>query len=187
MKGNRFWLIRCAVADDDSQSSGGSAGASAANNDGDVQESTGSRDSGNPEEKDGTRDDVEHWKHQSRKWEERAKKNHKAAQRLQEIEDADKSEMEKLQETVAKLTSENDEAKQELCRLRLAAEHGLSAEDANEFLHGDEESMAKQAKRLAERLTKSAPSKAEDPTQGRGSYDTSSRESIIARAKKLKF
>lgn len=95
---------------------------------------------------------VEHWRSHSRTWESRAKEGQEAIAKLQEIEDAKKSELEKATERTAQLEAELAETKHTAFKNGLAAEFGLSAEDASLFLTAsDEESLRKQAEALAAR------------------------------------
>lgn len=74
------------------------------------------------------------------------------ADRLDEIEKANKTEAEKFAERIAALESENSRIQSEALRSRIQAKHGISDEDAALFLTGtDEDSLTAQAKRLAER------------------------------------
>ena len=76
------------------------------------------------------------------------------AARLDEIEQANKSEIEKAAEKAASAERERDQAKAEALRLRIAAKHSISDEDADLFLTGtDEATLTKQAERLAARTT----------------------------------
>lgn len=75
------------------------------------------------------------------------------AARLDEIEQANKSEIEKAAEKAAAAERERDQAKAEALRLRVATKHGISDEDADLFLTGtDEATLTKQAERLAQRV-----------------------------------
>ncbi|WP_143203963.1 hypothetical protein [Streptomyces kebangsaanensis] len=99
------------------------------------------------------------WKAEARKWETRAKENSDAAQRLREIEDAQKTEQQRLAE--AKETAEKDAAaaRSEALRWRIAARHQISDEDAEIFLTGgDEETLTRQAARLVALRTPPQPS-----------------------------
>jgi hypothetical protein len=97
-------------------------------------------------------DDVD-WKAEARKWEQRAKENKSAAERLAEIEDAKKDEIQKATEKTAAAEKAAAEAKAEALRWKVAAKHGISDEDADLFLTGtDEETLTKQAERLSERV-----------------------------------
>lgn len=90
------------------------------------------------------------WKSKSREWEKRAKANADAAQRLAELEDAQKTETQRLADAKAAAETEAATARAEALRWRIAAKHGISDEDAETFLTGgDEESLTRQAERLA--------------------------------------
>jgi hypothetical protein len=74
------------------------------------------------------------------------------ASRLDEIEAANKSELDKASELATKHGAERDDARAEATRLRVAVEHGIGLEDADLFLTGrDEETLRAQAKRLVDR------------------------------------
>lgn len=75
------------------------------------------------------------------------------AARLDEIEQANQTEAEKAAKRVAELEAELNNTRRESLRLRIAAEHGITdADDIDLFLTGtDEETLTKQAKRLADR------------------------------------
>lgn len=74
------------------------------------------------------------------------------AARLDEIEAANKSELEKALEQANSAAAERDDARAEALRLRIAIEHSISVEDADLFLTGrDEETLRAQAKRLSDR------------------------------------
>lgn len=81
-----------------------------------------------------------------------AKANAAAAARLKEIEDASKSEAQRATERLAAMEKELAAARVDGLRLRVAAKHGISEEDADLFLTGsDEESLTRQAERLQAR------------------------------------
>ncbi|MDH6279349.1 hypothetical protein [Prescottella agglutinans] len=81
-----------------------------------------------------------------------AKANAEAAQRLAEIEDANKSETQRLSEALTAAERDRDSARTEALRLRIATKYGVSDEDADLFLTGsNEEALTKQAERLAAR------------------------------------
>lgn len=74
------------------------------------------------------------------------------ASRLDEIEEANKSELQKAADRATAAERERDEARIEGLRFKVAAKHGISEEDADLFLTGvDEETLTKQAQRLAGR------------------------------------
>lgn len=113
---------------------------------------------------------VEFWKAKAREQEKRAKDNAAAAKRLAELEDAQKTEAERAAERIASLEAETTAARAEALRFKVASKHGISDEDADLFLTGtDEETLTKQAQRLAARdedAGKPRPPKP-DRTQGR--------------------
>lgn len=79
------------------------------------------------------------------------------AARLDEIEQANLSELEKANGRITAAESERDTAKAESLRLRTAVTHGISLEDADLFLTGtDEETLVAQAKRLSSRAAEHA-------------------------------
>lgn len=74
------------------------------------------------------------------------------AGRLDEIEAANKTEAEKFAERIAALETENQRIQSEALRSRIQAKFGIPDEDADLFLTGkDEESLTRQAQRLADR------------------------------------
>lgn len=95
-------------------------------------------------------DTVEFWKAKAREQEKRAKDNAAAATKLAELEDAQKSETQKL--TDAKTAAEADaaDARADALRWKIAAKFGVSDDDAETFLTGtDEDTLTRQAERLA--------------------------------------
>jgi hypothetical protein len=81
---------------------------------------------------------VDFWKAKAREQERRAKANADAAKRLQDLEDAQKSEKQKLEERTAAAERERDEARVESLRLKVAIAKKLPAELA-ERLRGETE------------------------------------------------
>lgn len=74
------------------------------------------------------------------------------AERLKEIEDANKDELTRATEALSAAEAARDQAVAEGLRFRIAAKHGISDEDAELFLTGkDEDTLLAQAKRLADR------------------------------------
>lgn len=97
------------------------------------------------------------------------------AARLDEIEEANKSEAQKLSDAKTVAERERDEARTEALRLRIATKHGISDEDADLFLTGsDQESLTKQAERLAQRSEDRKKKSNVVPGEGKtpGSTDT---------------
>lgn len=98
---------------------------------------------------------VDFWKQKAREQEARAKANAKAAERLAEIEEANKTEAEKTAERLAAAETAAAQARSEALRLRIASRFQIDDEDADLFLTGtDEETLIKQAERLAVRTDK---------------------------------
>lgn len=112
------------------------------------------------------------WKTLARKHEQRTKELAPAAQRLQELEDAQKTELERLQGQYEEALGAASRAQHELWRERAARKHGLD-DELIEFLAGEsEEELEERAKVLAAKLAtrveaaKPKPGPAPDPTRG---------------------
>lgn len=92
------------------------------------------------------------WKAEARKWEQRAKEHSKAAARLAEIEDANKTEAQRAADAQRAAEERAVQAEARALRREVALEHSLSKEDAA-LLDGitDEEAVRALAARLAAR------------------------------------
>jgi hypothetical protein len=103
---------------------------------------------GGGEDKPDSAKELEKWKSLARKHEETAKKNSEAAKRLKEIEDANKSELEKA--TSAKTEAEQKAAakERELLVLRVAMRKGLNEEQADRLKGSTEEELEEDADKL---------------------------------------
>jgi len=97
------------------------------------------------------------WKAKAREWERRAKANATAAEQLQALEDAKKTEIERIQERATAAEAERDAHRVELTRLRLATRYGLDEGDLDFLPAGSDEEMEDRAKRLSARLKAQAP------------------------------
>ncbi len=114
-----------------------------------------------------------------------AKANADAAKRLAEIEDAQKSEAQKAADRIAELEQQAATAQREALRFKVASKFGISDEDADLFLTGsDEETLGKQAERLAARAEDAGKPRSPrpDPNQGRNSSGSPSTADQFAAA-----
>lgn len=79
------------------------------------------------------------------------------ADMLDQIEQANLSELDKAKGQITSAETERDKAVAEALRLRIAVTHGISLDDADLFLTGtDEETLTAQAKRLSDRAAEMA-------------------------------
>ncbi|GGF39056.1 hypothetical protein [Williamsia phyllosphaerae] len=77
---------------------------------------------------------------------------------LEQIEAAKLSDLEKAQKLAAEAQAEAVQVRAEALRYRIAAKHSITDEDAELFLTGgDEETLTRQALRLAERNAETSP------------------------------
>lgn len=81
------------------------------------------------------------WKAEARKWEQRAKENTKAAEKLAEIEEANKTELQKVQERAAAAERRAAEAELQALKTSVAAETNVPIE----VLHGTDEAAIRAA------------------------------------------
>ncbi len=137
-------------------------------------------DGGAPKDDDATKPDVD-WKARSREWEKRAKANADAADRLAQMEEAQKTEAQRSADRAAKAEQELTAARTDALRFRVATKYGISDEDAETFLTGgDEEAIVRQAERLAALAKPGAPRP--DPSQGpRGDTVSGDMNTLIRR------
>jgi len=115
-------------------------------------------------------DELATWKAEARKWEAQAKANAEAAKRLAELEDANKTEAEKVAERLANAEREATEAKATALRLSIALEHKLDETDAALLDKlTDEDAMRALAARLAAAQVEEKATRPPrpDPNQGR--------------------
>lgn len=92
--------------------------------------------------------EAEKWKAHSRKHEGQAKANADAAKRLKEIEDANKTETQKLAEEKAAAESVAKSVSGELMRLRVAMRKGLTETQAKRLVGDTEEELEQDAEDL---------------------------------------
>lgn len=104
---------------------------------------------------------VEFWKQKAREQESRAKSNAEAATRLAEIEDAQKSEQQKILDRQSAIERERDEAKADGLRYKAAAKHGIGEDYFDLLGSGDEEAIVGRAERVGTLIRENAEMKAE--------------------------
>lgn len=92
--------------------------------------------------------EAEKWKNLARKHEDTAKKNSDAATRLKELEDSQKSELQKLTESKEATDKELSAARLELARTRVALRKGLTEAQAKRLIGETEEDLEKDADEL---------------------------------------
>lgn len=113
------------------------------------------------------------WKAKSREWEKRAKANAQAAKRLEEIEDAKKSEVERATTRQQRAEAERDEAVAKLLRYEVATSAGLPLSVAHRLQGSTKDELEADARELSKLLAdkKEAQRKENltDPTAGRSS------------------
>ena len=90
------------------------------------------------------------------------------AEKLDEIERANQTEAEKAAAKVAELEAELSTTRRDSMRLKIASEHGITdSDDIDLFLTGnDEETLTKQAKRLADRTAEQKKNGNRAPREG---------------------
>lgn len=107
------------------------------------------------------------WKAEARKWESRAKENAIAAGKLTALEEAQKTEAQRLEErasTAEKLAADNAS---DALRARVALEKGLTAAQEKRLVGSTREELLADADELLTDLGKPAPKNpAADPSQG---------------------
>lgn len=105
---------------------------------------------------------VDFWKAKAREQESRAKSNAEAAKRLAEIEDAQKSEQQRLADRQAAIERERDEARADGLRYKAAAKHGIGEDYFDLLGSGDEDTISSRAERVGSLLKENADLKAEN-------------------------
>lgn len=122
------------------------------------------------------------WKAKARDWEKRAKANATAAQRLAEIEEASKSEADKVTERLAKAEKAVQEAEARALRREIALDHKLSKDDAA-LLDAitDEDAMRLLAGRLGQQVEDRKKNGNHVPREGSNPAASSSTDASFAR------
>lgn len=99
-------------------------------------------------------DYVKKLRDEAAKYRTEAKAGAAAAKRLAEIEEAQKTETERLADKLRDLETERDGAVRDALRFKVASKFGIGDEDVDLFLTGnDEETLTKQAERLTLRTS----------------------------------
>lgn len=97
-----------------------------------MSDTTPSEPQGTPETPAGTVEapaqDTTDWKAEARKWEARAKENAPAARRLAELEEAQKTEIQKATERAEQAERELAQTRLDAARHKVAAQHGVPAD-----------------------------------------------------------
>ena len=106
------------------------------------------------------------------------------ASKLDEFEQANQTEAEKAAKRIADLEAELGNTRRDSMRLKIATEHGITdADDIDLFLTGtDEETLTKQAKRLADREADRKKQGNRVPREGTTPTSVESDERATARA-----
>lgn len=106
-----------------------------------------------------TAEDVEKWKSLARKHEARAKENAEKAKRLDELDEANKSEIQKAQDRVTAEKKRADEAAAQLALLKAAVKHKLTEDDLELLADVPADQIEDRAARLAKRIQASEKAK----------------------------
>lgn len=113
-------------------------------------------------------EDAEHWKRMSRQNERDkkalAKANAEMAKRLEQVENASKSEEQIRSERAVAAEQERDALRAELTRLRIAARYGIGEDDLDLLGAGEEDEIEARAKRVAELSAAAAALAAPSPS-----------------------
>lgn len=97
------------------------------------------------------------WKAESRKWESRAKENLEKAKQYDALEEAKKTEQQRLEERAAKAEQDHQAAQTEAARLRVALEKGLTPAQAKRLVGTTEEELSADADELLADLQPGRP------------------------------
>lgn len=95
------------------------------------------------------------WKAEARKWEQRAKENSEAAKKLADLEEANKSELQKEREAREAAEKERDSVRTEALRVTVAAEKGLTPAQAKRLVGSTREELEADADALKAEFTPS--------------------------------
>jgi len=93
------------------------------------------------------------WKAEARKWEQRAKENTAAAKRLQDLEDSQKTELEKAAARAEAAEAALAAKEAEATRLSIASKHGISGDYLDLLVGVDETELEAKAQKIAALIT----------------------------------
>lgn len=123
------------------------------------------------------------WKAEAKKWETRAKENKTAADRLAEIEEANKTEAQKASDRLKAAEREAASARREASMYKIAAEFKLSGDDAAALEHvATEDGMRLIAQRLAGVEVERKKQGNQVPREGTTTSSADSDERAVARS-----
>lgn len=111
---------------------------------------------------------LQHWKAQARKQEQRAKENAKAAAEYQKIQDANKTELQKAQERAEKAERDAAEAVASHSRVMAAAMHDLPVELIDTLGTGTAEEIEQRAEAIATAISNRATDLAKRTVEAMG-------------------
>jgi hypothetical protein len=116
------------------------------------------------------------WKAEARKWEQRAKENKTAAERLAELEESQKTESQKLAERAEAAERELEQTRTTALRAEIALDKGLTQSQAKRLVGSTREELEADADELLRDLGEAAQPRRPkpDPTQGRDTRGSSS-------------
>lgn len=93
------------------------------------------------------------WKAEARKWEQRAKENTAAAKRLQDLEDSQKTELEKAAARAEAAEAALAAKEAEATRLSIASKHGIAGDYLDLLVGADETELEAKAQKIAALIT----------------------------------
>lgn len=101
--------------------------------------------------------DTTDWKAEARKWESRSKENASAAQKLADIEESQKSDLQKSEDRAARAEKLAADSASDATRARVALEKGLTPAQEKRLIGSTREELLADADVLLTDLGKSAP------------------------------
>ena len=108
------------------------------------------------------------WKAEARKWEQRAKENRTAAEKLAELEESQKSESQKLADRAEKAERELEATRTAALRSQVALEKGLTQSQAKRLVGDSREELEADADELLKDLGEAAQPRRPRPDRNQG-------------------